>query len=64
MLNREELFQEGLREHREAIGEYEIVPGIKLVDTSPEQRVALAETWSRETQNQRLKYIGLQEITF
>jgi hypothetical protein len=58
---REELFQRGLEQHADLVGDYEIWPGRRLVDTTPEERQAKAEEWSREMRESRLKYIGLGE---
>lgn len=59
LLQRERLYQEGLEEHRAAIGDYEICPGRRLVDTTVEERVAMAETWAAEVQERRMHYMGL-----
>jgi len=57
---REALFQEGLAQHAEVAGDYEIWPGRRLVDTTPEERVAKAMEWSMEMQENRLAYMGLR----
>jgi hypothetical protein len=56
---REELFQEGLQAHRAVVGDYEIEPGRRLVDTTPDDRIAMALTWSGRLQDSRLAYMGL-----
>lgn len=58
---RENLFQEGVEQHRDLIGDYEIWPGRRLADTSPEERLETANRWSREMQDSRLAYMGLEE---
>jgi hypothetical protein len=58
---REVLFQEGLKQHRDVVGDYEIWPGRRLVDTMPDERQDAAERWSNEMKTKRLKYIGLEE---
>ncbi|HEV2779909.1 MAG TPA: VlmB-like protein [Actinophytocola sp.] len=58
---REELFQRGLERHAEVVGDYEIWPGRRLVDTTPEERQGRAEGWSAEMKEIRLKYMGLEE---
>jgi hypothetical protein len=58
---REELFQAGLEQHRDRVGDYEIWPGRRLVDTTPEERLHTAEGWSTELKHARLTYMGLQE---
>jgi hypothetical protein len=61
LMSRETRFQLGMEEHREAIGDYEITPGRRLVDTTAEDRVAIADAWSLEVQRSRLQYMGLDE---
>jgi hypothetical protein len=56
---REVLFQQGLERHADLVGDYEVWPGRRLVDTTPEERQAMAEEWSREMRESRLAYIGL-----
>ncbi|MEO6086496.1 MAG: VlmB-like protein, partial [Umezawaea sp.] len=59
LFQRESLFQQGLAEWGHLIPEYEVWPGRKLVDTSPEERMVTASTWSQETQDLRLRYMGV-----
>jgi len=61
IVKRETLFQEGLDQHRDAVGDYEIFPGRRLVDTSIEERLLMALKWSQEVQTQRLEYMGIPE---
>jgi hypothetical protein len=61
VLRREVLFQRGLEEHAELVGDYEIWPGRRLVDTTPEERLATADRWSVELKESRLRHIGLDE---
>jgi hypothetical protein len=56
---RERLYQEGLEANRDAIGDAEIWPGRRLVDTSVDERVTKAATWAVEVQDQRMEYMGL-----
>jgi len=58
---RELLFQQGLAEHGDVVGDYEIWPGRRLIDTTPEERQAMADRWSVEMKESRLRYIGLEE---
>jgi hypothetical protein len=58
---RETLFQQGLEEHGDAAGDYELHPGHRLVDTTPEERLMLAVQWSQEVQESRLEYMGLEK---
>jgi hypothetical protein len=59
--DREELFQAGLAEHRDVVGDYEIWPGRRLVDTTPEERQQAADEWSEQMKHKRLTYMGLTE---
>lgn len=59
--DREELFQAGLAEHRDVVGDYEIWPGRRLVDTTPEERQQAADDWSEQMKHKRLTYMGLTE---
>ncbi len=61
IVRREVLFQEGLQEHADVVGDYELTDGLRLIDTSPEVRLGLAQQWSMEMQNSRLQYMGLPE---
>ncbi len=59
ILRREQLFQQGMVEHAELLADYEIAPGKRLLDTTAEERMMLAATWSLEMQESRLAYMGL-----
>ena len=61
IMKRELYFQEGLEQQATLVGDYEIWPGKRLIDTTPEERLVAAHTWSIEMQNSRLKYMGLAE---
>ncbi|MEU9185736.1 VlmB-like protein [Streptomyces sp. NPDC048484] len=56
---REALFQQGLEEHADDVGDYEIWPGRRLVDTTAQERIEQALTWSSDMQDQRMEYMGL-----
>lgn len=58
---REVLYQRGLEQHVDVVGDYEIWPGRRLVDTTPEERQATADKWSAEMKETRLEYMGLTE---
>jgi hypothetical protein len=58
---REHLFQEGLRQHADLVGDYEVWPGKRLVDTGAEERYATAERWTDKMAAARLDYMGLPE---
>jgi hypothetical protein len=59
ILRREQLFQQGMVEHAELLADYEIAPGKRLLDTTADERMMLAATWSLEMQESRLAYMGL-----
>ena len=59
LTRRETLFQEGLAQHAAVVGDYEIWPGRRLVDTTPEERIQKALGWSTQMQQTRLAYMGL-----
>lgn len=61
VFKREVYFQHGLQEQAAIVGDYEIWPGKRLLDTTPEERLVTANTWSMEMQNSRLRYMGLAE---
>lgn len=61
VLRREELFQRGLEQHADVVGDYEVWPGRRLVDTTPRERTATADAWSARMKANRLAYIGLEE---
>jgi len=58
IIKREVYFQEGLQELAEKVGNYEVWKGRRLIDTTPEERLVTANTWSMEMQNTRLQYMG------
>jgi hypothetical protein len=59
VFKRELFFQQGLERHADVVGDYEIWEGRRLIDTTPEERLVAASTWSAEMQESRLKYMGL-----
>jgi hypothetical protein len=59
VLHREELFQQGMAEHADLIGDYEIWPGVRMLDTTPEQRYDMADRWTDEMAEARMAYMGL-----
>ena len=63
VFKRELLFQQGLEQQAHVVGDYEIWPGRRLIDTTPEERLSAANSWSAEMQNSRLAYMGLSEET-
>lgn len=59
ILRREALFQQGMLAQADVVGDYEIWPGRRLLDTTPEERLITAATWSQELQDSRLADMGL-----
>lgn len=61
VMRREELFQQGLEQHIDLVGDYEIWPGRRLADTSAEERAGTAHEWADTMMRARMKYMGLEE---
>ncbi|MFJ1996523.1 ferritin family protein [Streptomyces asiaticus] len=59
VLHREQLFQEGMRAHADRVGDYEIWPGVRMIDTTAEQRYDMAERWTDDMAEARMRYMGL-----
>ena len=59
ILRREKLFQEGMQQLGHIVGDYELAPGQRLIDSTPEERLMMAATWSMELQDSRLSAMGL-----
>lgn len=57
---REARFQRGIEIHGHLLGDYELIPGRRLADTTVEERLSIAQRWSREVQSSRLTYMGLE----
>lgn len=58
---REHLFQEGMHQHAGLLADYEVWPGKRLLETGPEERYAMAESWTDKMAAARLAYMGLPE---
>ncbi|MFE9423192.1 VlmB-like protein [Kitasatospora sp. NPDC006697] len=58
---REELFQEGVQQIADLVGDYEIWPGRRLLDSTVDERIGTALEWSARTQTARLAYMGIGE---
>ncbi|BBC31501.1 VlmB-like protein [Streptomyces graminofaciens] len=56
---REELFQAGIEQIADFIGDHEIWPGRRLLDSTPDERITKALEWAAETQTTRLAYMGM-----
>jgi hypothetical protein len=61
VLEREELFQQGMGPHRELLCDYEVFPGRRLLETTPQERYDLAERWTDDMAEVRLPYMGIPE---
>ena len=61
VIRREELFQEGMRELAGVVGDYEIWPGRRLLDTTPDERYDTAESWTDAMAEVRMRYMGLED---
>jgi len=61
IMRRELYFQQGLEQHAGIVGDYEIWEGKRLIDSTPMDRLEAADRWSREMQDSRLRYMGLEE---
>lgn len=61
VIHREELFQEGMRAHADVVGDYEIWPGRRMLDTTPDERYDTAEAWTDAMAEVRMKYMGLED---
>jgi hypothetical protein len=61
VMRREDLFQEGMREHAGLLDGYEVFPGRKLLDTTAAERHDIAERWTDEMAEARLRYMDLPE---
>lgn len=61
VLRREELFQEGMQEHRGLLRDYELFPGRRLLDTTARERYDLAARWTDHLGDVRLSDMGLPE---
>jgi hypothetical protein len=61
VMHRERLFQEGMQDHRDELKDYEVFPGRRLLDTTPEERWEIAARWNDELADARLEYMGIPE---
>jgi hypothetical protein len=62
MIERETLYQQGMSAHKAILGNLEVAAGLRLADSTVEQRLGIAVRWSREMQANRLTYMGLSEL--
>ncbi|GLZ42494.1 VlmB-like protein [Actinokineospora sp. NBRC 105648] len=59
VIHREELFQKGMHQQADLIGDYELWPGVRMLDTTPDERYDAAERWTDEMAESRMAYMGL-----
>lgn len=59
---RELLFQEGMESQSSLLESYELIPGLRLLDSSVNSRLQLAFSWSEKLQASRMKFMGLDDI--
>ncbi|WP_416398615.1 hypothetical protein [Allohahella sp. A8] len=60
-LRREALFQQGMADLRDLLQGYELIPGTLLIETDPQARMDIANKMTRELQEGRLRFMGLEE---
>jgi hypothetical protein len=63
LAEREMLFQAGMQQHRHLLGDYELVPGRRLADTTVEERFGLQADWADEIRGRRLAGMGLTGLS-
>lgn len=61
VMHREELFQQGMAEHRQLLAGYEVWPGQPILETTPQQRYDIAEQWTDEMAAVRMAYMGIED---
>jgi|GEM_PF-1123238 len=59
IIRREALFQAGLPAVAHVLGDYELIPGRRLVDTGIEERLGIQMQWSTAMQTGRMRIMGL-----
>ncbi len=59
VIHREELFQKGMQAHTDLLADYELWPGVRMLDTTPDERYDAAERWTDEMAESRMTYMGL-----
>jgi hypothetical protein len=62
VIHREKLFQEGMHQYADLVGDYEIWPGRRMLDTTPDERYDAADRWTAELAERRLAYMGLSDV--
>ncbi|AOY82444.1 hypothetical protein BJP36_23585 [Moorena producens JHB] len=59
---REVLFQKGMFEHKNIVGDQPLTEELRLIDSTPEQRLQLTFEWTQQMQASRIKYMGLEKL--
>ncbi|MGQ0838293.1 VlmB-like protein [Actinokineospora sp.] len=59
VIHREELFQKGMADHTDLLADYELWPGVRMLDTTPDERYDAAERWTDEMAESRMTFMGL-----
>jgi hypothetical protein len=62
VMAREELFQQGMAQRTDLVGDYEIWLGRRMLDTTPEERYDMAERWTDQMAGVRMAYMGLDGV--
>lgn len=62
VMAREELFQQGMAEHADLVGDYEVWPGRRMLDTTPAERYDTADRWTDEMAEVRMRYMSLPDV--
>ncbi|NET58789.1 MAG: hypothetical protein F6K47_22360 [Symploca sp. SIO2E6] len=57
---REVLFQKGMLEHKNIVGDQPLTEELRLIDSTPEQRLQLTFEWTQQMQTSRIKDMGLE----
>jgi hypothetical protein len=58
---RETRYSDAIQPLAHVLGDYEVWPGRRLIDTTAEDRLLKALEWSGQIQESRLRYMGLEE---
>lgn len=59
---REVLFQKGMLEYKEIVNDQPLTKELRLIDSTPEQRLHLTFEWTQQMQASRIKYMGLEKV--
>ncbi len=59
---REVLFQQGMLEYKEIIEDQLLTDKLRLIDSTPEQRLQITFEWTQQIQASRMRYMGLEKL--